>query len=201
VTLTHPDDDWAPARGTAYVTPAEAEAYFEGSWTGEGEIVGRGLLRWLMPREPFRPDVTMERLSESIWVFRDHLVFARGGEIRRTQFMERVGVGRYRATADDMPLGADVVVEDRRYRYEEYRSWMRFRGRMFRVRGARGRFALRGRQHRGRDLRVVARDAAVADAAAPSPGLTCGLARSRSCGRSSCSQGQVCRKRRPRAHG
>jgi hypothetical protein len=115
------------------VTPAEAETYFEGSWTGEGEIVGRGLLRRLIPREPFRLDVKMERLSDSIWVFRDHLVFARGGEIRRTQFMERVGVGRYRATADDMPLGADVVVDDRRYRYEPYRSWTRFRGRMVRV--------------------------------------------------------------------
>jgi hypothetical protein len=116
------------------MTPAEAEAYFEGTWTGDGEIVGRGLLRWLMPREPFRLDVKMERLSDSIWVFRDHLVFARGGEIRRTQFMERVGVGRYRATADDMPLGADVVVDGRRYRYEPYRSWMRLRGRMVRVR-------------------------------------------------------------------
>src|SRR5262245_60138996 len=116
------------------VTPAEAEAYFEGSWTGEGEIVGRGLLRWLMPREPFRLDVKMERLADSIWVFRDHLVFARGGEIRRTQFMERVGDGRYRATADDMPLGADVVVGDHRYRCEPYRSWVRVRGRMVRVR-------------------------------------------------------------------
>jgi hypothetical protein len=115
------------------MTPAEAETYFEGTWTGEGEIVGRGFLRWLI-REPFRIDVGMERLSESIWVFRDHLVFAKGGEIRRTQFMERVGVGRYRATADDMPLGADVVVEGRQYRYEPYRSWMRFRGRMVRVR-------------------------------------------------------------------
>jgi hypothetical protein len=116
------------------MTPTEAESYFEGSWTGEGEIVGRGLLRKLMPREPFRLDVRMERLADSIWVFRDHLVFARGGEIRRTQFMERVGVGRYRATADDMPLGAYVVIEDRRYRYEPYRSWTRLRGRMVHVR-------------------------------------------------------------------
>jgi len=116
------------------MTPAEAETYFEGSWKGEGEIVGRGLLRWLMPREPFRIDVKMERLSDSMWVFRDHLVFERGGEIRRTQFMERVGVGRYRATADDMPLGADVVIDGRSYRYEPYRSWTRFRGRMVRVR-------------------------------------------------------------------
>ena len=116
------------------MTPAEVESYFEGSWTGEGEIVGRGILRWLMPREPFRLDVKMVRLADSIWVFRDHLVFERGGEIRRTQFMERVGDGRYRATADDMPLGADVEVTDRRYRYLPYRSWMRFRGRMMRVR-------------------------------------------------------------------
>jgi hypothetical protein len=116
------------------VTPAEAETYFEGSWDGEGQIIGRGLLRWLMRREPFRLTVRMERLSDSIWVFRDHLIFERGGEIRRTQFMERVGVGRYRATADDMPLGADVVVDGRLYRYETYRSWTCFRGRMVRVR-------------------------------------------------------------------
>ena len=106
------------------MTPTEAERFFEGAWTGEGEIVGRGLLRWLLPREPFRLDVKMERLADSIWVFRDHQVFARGGEIRRTQFMERVGEGRYRASADDMPLGADVEVIDRRYRYAPYRSWM-----------------------------------------------------------------------------
>src|SRR5262245_18915214 len=80
-------------------------------------------------RQPHRPWASSRARTRG-----DHLVFAGGGEIRRTQFMERVGVGRYRATADDMPLGADVVVEDRRHRYETYRSWTRFRGWMVRVR-------------------------------------------------------------------
>lgn len=116
------------------MTPAELRPFFEGKWAGEGEIAGRGLLRWLMPREPFTISTECDAISPTLWRVRDLMAFSRGGEIRRTMFVERTGENRYHATADDMPLGADVETDERGYRYSPYWSWSGIRGRKWFVR-------------------------------------------------------------------
>jgi hypothetical protein len=82
-----------------------------------------------MRREPFRITTEFVPLSESVWRIRDRLEFTRGGTMDRTMFIERTGEGRYHATADDMPLGADIFLSDEGYRYSPYYSWARLRGR------------------------------------------------------------------------
>lgn len=107
----------------------DLERIFEGEWVGEGEIVGCGLLRRLLPKEPFRLSVRFERLSTSTVVARDRLEFGRGGTIERTMYLERTGERRWHATADDMPLGAHVDMTAGGYRYAPYWSWTALRGR------------------------------------------------------------------------
>jgi len=105
------------------------EERWSGHWVGEGVIVGCGPLRWLMPREPFAISTQFQPLTESISRIRDRLEFTRGGTMDRTMFIERTGEGCYHATADDMPLGADIFVSEESYRYTPYYSWACLRGR------------------------------------------------------------------------
>lgn len=114
--------------------PVRPALFFEGSWEGTGEIVGRCLLRWLLPREPFDLSTRFERISDSIWVVRDHMVLRKGGEIRRSMFLERTAPDRCHVTADDMPLGSDVAWDEAGYRYAPYWSWSSLRGRRWFVR-------------------------------------------------------------------
>ena len=74
--------------------PPGSNRFFGGSWVGEGEIVGRGLLRLLMPREPYKISTQVEQLSETVWIVRDLLEFARGGEMRRTMFIQHTAENR-----------------------------------------------------------------------------------------------------------
>jgi hypothetical protein len=119
---------------TSPAAPERPPPFFEGTWAGEGQIVGRGPLRWLVPREPYEISTRFERLSPSVWVVRDDLRFRRGGGMRRTMFLERIAPNRYHVTADDMPLGSDVEVTDGGYRYAPYWSWASLRGRRWFVR-------------------------------------------------------------------
>ncbi len=113
-----------------YYPPVERNLFdVGGTWSGEGEIVGRHALRWLMLREPFTITTRIEPLSESIRIVRDDLRFARGGEMKRTMYVERIAADRYHVTADDMPLGADVTMSGGTYTYAPYWSWSSFRGR------------------------------------------------------------------------
>ena len=54
--------------------------------------------------------------------------------MRRTMFIQQTAENRYHVTADDMPLGSEVEVSDRGYRYTPYFSWSRLRGRLWFVR-------------------------------------------------------------------
>jgi hypothetical protein len=77
-----------------------------------------------------------EWLSDSIWRVREKFEMGSGWSFERRMFMELVARDRVRATADDMPLGADVVLTEDGFRFERFRSWLRFRGVRFRLGGS-----------------------------------------------------------------
>jgi hypothetical protein len=48
-------------------------------------------------------------------------------------FMEQVAPGRVHATADDMPLGAEIELSAEGFRFRRFRSWLAYRGVRFRL--------------------------------------------------------------------
>jgi hypothetical protein len=51
----------------------------------------------------------------------------------RHMFMEQVADGRIHATADDMPLGAEIDLAPEGFRFRRFRSWLPYRGVRFRL--------------------------------------------------------------------
>ena len=106
---------------------------FSGTWRGDGELVPHLLARLVLRREAVRVTGSGEWLSESVWRGRERVEMASGWAFERRMFMELVAPDRVRATADDIPLGADVVLTRDGFRFERFRSWLAYGGVRFRL--------------------------------------------------------------------
>jgi len=106
---------------------------FSGTWRGRGELMPHGPARLLLRREPVQITGSGKWLTDSIWLVHERFEMASGWAFERRMFMELVGPARVRASADDMPLGADVVLTDDGFRFERFRSWLAYRGVRFRL--------------------------------------------------------------------
>ena len=91
------------------VTPLQPREFFRGCWCGEGELVPRPLLRPWVRRERIRLISEAHWLSHTIWLVKDRMEFASGWVHDRKMFAELVAPDRIHVTADDMPLGADIL--------------------------------------------------------------------------------------------
>ena len=74
-----------------------------------------------------------EWLSERIWRVRERFALESGLRFERCMFMEQLAPDRVHATADDIPLGADVELTPDGFRFRRFRSWLRYRGLRFRL--------------------------------------------------------------------
>ncbi len=94
------------------------------------------LLRMFLPRQPFRFSSEATWLSDAIWLVDDCFEFASGRVLRRRMFAELVAPDRIHVTADDMPLGADIVLHERGFRFTPYYALGAHRagGRVYRLR-------------------------------------------------------------------
>ena len=99
------------------VTPLQPRDFFRGVWRGEGELIPNPLLRLFIPRERFQFSSEAKWLSETIWVVEDRFAFASGRVLRRKMFAELVAADRIHVTADDMPLGADILLNETGFRF------------------------------------------------------------------------------------
>jgi len=106
---------------------------FSGTWRGAGELIPRGPARLVLRREPVQITGSGEWLSASVWRVHERFELASGWSFERRMFMELVTPTRVRATADDIPLGADVILTPDGFRFERFRSWLRYRGVRFRL--------------------------------------------------------------------
>lgn len=114
---------WAARREPA-APPSSAmrpRDFFAGSWTGEGEIVGRP--EWLGRRLPVRFRVARDArwISDDAWVFDDTATFGNGYEQRRRVFCEFVTPERVDVVAGHLPEGTTVDFEPEGYRIHPYR--------------------------------------------------------------------------------
>ena len=116
------------------VTPLQPKKFFTGTWKGGGELSPHPLLRWLIAKEGVRFSGRSVWLSETTWVVNESFEFSSGNTIARTMFVEIVGPDRLHVTADDMPLGADIILHEKGFRFTPYYIWSLYKGRRWRLR-------------------------------------------------------------------
>ena len=104
----------------AMATPLQPREFFRGVWRGEGELIPHPLLRLIIPRERFRMTSAATWLSDTIWFVEDRFEFASGRVLRRKMFAELVAADRIHVTADDMPLGADILLHEEGFQFTPY---------------------------------------------------------------------------------
>ena len=116
------------------VTPLQSREFFRGFWKGEGELLPHPLLRWLVPRERFRFFSETAWFSDTVWLVKDRFEFASGRVLERKMFAELMAPNRVHMTADDMPLGADILLHETGFRFTPYYALGSYRGRSYRLR-------------------------------------------------------------------
>ena len=116
------------------ITPLQPKEFFTGVWQGEGELWPHPLLRWVIPKDQIRFSSQPIWLSDTVWVVKDRFEFSSGEVIERRMFVEIVGSERLHVTADDIPLGADIILHEKGFRFTPYYTWSYYKGRRWRLR-------------------------------------------------------------------
>jgi len=116
------------------ITPLQPKEFFTGAWIGEGELRPHSLFKWLIPTERFRYSAEPVWLSDKVWMVNECLEFSSGRVIARTMFAQAVSQERLHVTADDMPLGADIILGENGFRFTPYYIWSRYKGIRWRLR-------------------------------------------------------------------
>ena len=115
------------------LSPLDARRFFSGRWTGAGTLAPHGPARLVLRQTPVRLEGRGEWLSETVWRVSERFALEGGFAFERRMFMEQTAPGRVRATADDIPLGAEVELDAGGFRFRRFRSWLRYRGVRFRL--------------------------------------------------------------------
>ena len=119
--------------------PLDARRFFAGRWRGQGELVPQGPARLVLARTKVELEGRGEWLTETVWRVHERFSFGPGAGFgaafgfERRMFMEQTGPGRVHATADDMPLGAELELDASGFRFRRFRSWLLYRGVRFRL--------------------------------------------------------------------
>ena len=92
------------------------------------------LLRWFAPNEQIQMTSEAIWLSETVWLVKDHFEFSSGRVIDRKMFSELIASDRIHVTADDMPLGADILLSESGFRFTPYHIVAQHRGFAIRLR-------------------------------------------------------------------
>jgi hypothetical protein len=116
------------------ITPLQPREFFRGCWRGEGQLVPHPLLRPFQRRERILFCSEAQWLSDTFWLVRDRMEFSSGWIYERKMFAELIAPDRIHVTADDMPLGADILLHERGFRFTPYHAWGSFQGRIYRMR-------------------------------------------------------------------
>ena len=99
-----------PKKADTGETPLQPQKFFQGIWTGEGEVVPSLLLKWFVPRQRFYFSCQTHWLTETIWLVKEQYKFSDGRVMERKMFCELVEPRRIHVTADDMPSRARIVL-------------------------------------------------------------------------------------------
>ena len=114
-------------------SPLDARRFFTGRWQGQGELAPQGPARLVLARGPVQLEGRSEWLSETVWRVHERFTLGAGAGFERHMWMEQTGPARVHATADDMPLGAEIELDAGGFRFRRFRSWLVYRGVRFRL--------------------------------------------------------------------
>lgn len=115
------------------ITPLEPRKFFSGIWSGEGELIPSRINSWLVPKEQIRLQSRPVWLSDTIWKVEESFEFSSGKIIERKMFAELVAADKVHITADDMPLGADIFLHEKGFRFSPYYILGDFAGRKWKM--------------------------------------------------------------------
>ena len=116
------------------VTPLEPRKFFSGTWRGEGELIPSPLIAWLVPKEQIRLRSRAVWLTDTVWKVEETFEFSSGKVMARKMFAEVIAPDRLHVTADDMPLGADIILHEKGFRFTPYYVLGDYGGRKWRMR-------------------------------------------------------------------
>lgn len=116
------------------VTPLEPRKFFSGAWRGEGELIPHSLIAWFVPKEQIHLQSRTVWLTDTIWRVEESFAFSSGRVIQRKMFVEIIAPDQLHVTADDMPLGADIILRERGFRFTPYYILGEYGGRKWRLR-------------------------------------------------------------------
>jgi hypothetical protein len=106
-----------PAPGP--LVPVRPRDFFGRAWTGRGELVFWPGWPWRPRGFEFRREVTW--VSDEVWLARDTVRFD-DGEVESHEMVARLAEpGRVHVMGDDVPGGADLLLEEGGYRMAPYR--------------------------------------------------------------------------------
>jgi hypothetical membrane protein len=114
-----------PQRPLPAPTPLRPREFFGTKWTGHGQLI---VWPWVLSRRlPLTFAVTREQVSVSdeLWIVEDRAIFAGGHVESRRMFCELVDPTLIRVTADELPDGTTVHLDERGFRIAPYRAHVR----------------------------------------------------------------------------
>jgi hypothetical protein len=114
-------------------SPLDPRRFFAGRWQGQGELVPHGPARLVLARESVRLGGRGEWRSGRAWRVHERFSLGSGVGCERQRWREQVAPTRVHARADDIPLGADIELDEHGFRFGRFRSWLRYRGVRFRL--------------------------------------------------------------------
>lgn len=103
------------------LAPLRPREFFEGAWRGEGELVLWPFFLWR--RFPLRFEARREFtwFSDDAWLMDDVATFRRGWIEHRRRFFHLESPNRIHVSADDVPGGAELLLEEGGYRISPYK--------------------------------------------------------------------------------
>jgi hypothetical protein len=100
------------------LTPLRPREFFSHPWAGTGEFVPALLTSRLSRRFRFRSEC--EFLADDHWIVHDTMEFEEGETSPRTMHARLVAPDRIETTAEDMPGGTEVRLEERGFSFRPY---------------------------------------------------------------------------------
>lgn len=104
----------APALGA--LIPLRPRDFMAGEWRGDGELIMRPFFLGRLFAQHFEARRRTTSISDTLWRIDDEAEFGGGRTQRRQTFAEWVSEDRLRLTANDLPDGAEMWLEDGGYR-------------------------------------------------------------------------------------
>ena len=92
------------------------------------------LIRWLVLRERMHFTIEAIWLSDIVWVVKEKSEFASGLILERKMFAQLVAPTRIRLSAEDMPIDAEILLQENGFVFSPYCILAPHRGRVFRLR-------------------------------------------------------------------